>query len=66
VEIKLHFNFKEGLWFSVSAPNIGYGGRNPFKVLLRVLEHESIGMAKYNKIKEDSRSCGLWKQLDCK
>lgn len=63
VEICLHFDFKEGLRFSVSVPNMGYCSRNPFTAVLRVLEHESIGMAKYNRLKEDVRAKGFWKKL---
>lgn len=66
IRIQSHFDFKEGLRFSVTVPNVAYCHRNPFKALLRALEHESIGMGKYNRLKEDTRSCGLWKKLDCK
>ena len=57
------FDFKEGARFTVRAGNISACRRNPFKAFLRVLEHESIGMAKYDWLKEDTRSKGLWKQL---
>jgi hypothetical protein len=66
VKIQVHFDFKEGLWFSVTVPNMACGNRNPFKALLRALEHESIGMAKYQRMKDDTRSCGLYQKLDCK
>lgn len=66
VKIQAHFDFKNGLYFSVTIPNMGISRRNPFKALLIALEHESIGMAKYNRIKEDSRSLDLWRKLDCK
>jgi len=66
VEVKSHFDFKEGLRFSVSSPNFSCCNHNIFKSMLKVLEHESIGMAKYDRIKDDSRRCGLWKHLDCK
>jgi hypothetical protein len=65
VEIKMCFDFKEGLRFTVSAPNVSWCYRNPLKALLRILEHESIGMAKYNKLKEDIRRQGLDRKLDC-
>jgi hypothetical protein len=60
------FDLKEGLRFTACVPNFSYCCRNPIRTVLRVLEHESIGMAKYNKIKEDTRACGLYKKLDCK
>lgn len=66
LEVMLHFDFKEGLRFSVSVPNFSTCCRNPFKAIFRAMEHESIGMSKYNRIKEDSRSCGLWQKLNCK
>lgn len=66
VEIQLHFDFKDWLRFSVTVPNASFCYKNPLKAMLRALEHESIGMGKYNKLKEDTRSCGLWTKLDYK
>lgn len=63
IKVELHFDFKEGLRFSASAPNISFCQRNPFKAIFRVLEHQSIGYCKYQKLKEDCRSQGLWRQL---
>lgn len=66
IRVQCHFTFRDGLWFTVTVPNVSYGDRNIFKALFRALEHESIGMSKYNKLKEDTRSCELWQNLDCK
>ena len=66
IEAIMWFDFKEGLRFSVGAGNITSCERNIFKAILRVLEHESIGMAKYDCLKEDTRSKGLWKKLQNK
>lgn len=63
IKVELHFDFKEGLRFSASAPNIGSCARNPFKAIFRVLEHQSIGYSKYQVLKEDCRDQGLWKKL---
>ena len=63
IEAIMQFDFKEGLRFSVGAGNITSCERNIFKAIWRVLEHESIGMAKYDCLKEDTRSKGLWKRL---
>lgn len=63
IKIQLHFDFKEGLRFSASVPNFGCCERNPLKAILRVLEHESIGMGKYQRLKDDCRDKGLWKKL---
>ena len=64
VKIMVHFDFKEWLRFSVSSPNFGCCYRNPFKVLLIVLEHESICMAKYQRLKDDCRNQDKWRSLD--
>ena len=64
IKVTMHFDFKDWLRFSIEVPNISWCYRNPIKGILRVLEHESIGMSKYNKLKEDIRSKGLDKNLD--
>lgn len=63
IEVIMWFDFKEGLRFSVGSGNITSCERNIFKAIWRVLEHESIGMAKYDCLKEYTRSKGLWKRL---
>jgi len=64
IEFIMWFDFKEGLRFSVGVPNVSFCFRNPFKAFIRILEHESIGMQKYQQMKEDSRNCGVYKKLD--
>ena len=64
IEVTAWFDFKEGLRFSVGVANVSFCERNPFKALIRTLEHESIGMQKYQQMKEDSRKCGAYKKLD--
>lgn len=64
VKIAAHFDFKEFLRFSVQVPNFSYCTHNPFKAILRVLEHESIGMSKYQRMKEDIRYFEKWKSMD--
>lgn len=63
IEYMMHFDFKQGLRFSVSVPNYSYCTRSPFKCLLGVLEHESVGMGKYQRLKERTRDLNLWKSL---
>lgn len=63
IELALYFDFKEGMRFTASAGNVSWCCRNPFKALFRVLEHESIGMAKYDNLKDDTRRKGLWQKL---
>ena len=64
IEVCMWFDFKEGLRFTVGVANVSYCSRNPFKAFIRVLEHESIGMQKYQQIKEDARACGIYNKLD--
>ena len=63
IEVIMWFGFKEGLRFSITAGNVSSCERNIFKAIWKVLEHESIGMAKYDCLKEDVRLKGLWKKL---
>ena len=63
IKLVLYFDFKEGVRFTASAGGVSQCCRNPFKALFRVLEHESIGMAKYDYLKDDTRRKGLWQKL---
>ena len=63
IELVLYFDFIEGVRFTAMAGNISACRRNPFKALYRVLEHESIGMSKYDCLKDDTRRQGLWQKL---
>lgn len=49
--------------FRAKVANKSFGSRNPIKAILRALESETIGMAKYDKIKERVRELGLWSKL---
>ena len=64
IEVIMWFDFKEGLRFSVGVANVSFCYKNPFKAFIRVLEHQSIGMQKYQQMKEDSRKAGVYKKLD--
>lgn len=64
LRIEMVFNLKDGLWFCITAPNISIGDRNIFKAFARIFEHESIGMQKYQQLKDDTHACGLWKKLE--
>lgn len=63
VRMDIIFDFKEGLRFSIVAPNVGFCEKNPFKAIFRLLEHESIGMAKYSRLKEHLEDKGFRKRL---
>lgn len=63
IEYVMWFDFKQGLRFSASVPNVSYCTRSPLKCLFRVLEHESVGMGKYQRLKERTRDLNLWKHL---
>ena len=52
IEIQMHFDFREGLKYSVTVPNCSFCRRKLKDALIRALEHESIGMQKYNRLKE--------------
>ena len=64
IEFKMHFDFKEGLRFSVAVPDYGYCTRNPFKALFNVLETQIVGNGKYQRLKADCRDKGYWQHLE--
>jgi hypothetical protein len=63
VKVTMAFDFREGLRFCVSVPNASRCYRNLIKAFLNILEHESIGMAKYNRLKDDVRNKDLVNKL---
>ena len=63
IELIMWFDLKQGLRFSCSVPNISSCNRNPFKAIFRILEHESIGMGKYQRVKDIVRSKGWHRSL---
>lgn len=58
------FDFREGLRYIVSVPNVSYCYPKLKDAMLRAIEHESIGMAKYNRLKEDMTRQNLFRTLD--
>lgn len=54
IVLKRHFSFKDGFWYSVTVPNKTFINNKKEKALLRALESESIGMQKYNLVKENN------------
>lgn len=63
IQIQIHFDFKEGVRFSVAVPNFATCNKSLKKALIRALEHESIGMQKYNCLKEICTVKGLWNYI---
>ena len=63
IEINLHASLSRGVFFAVNVVNKSFCSRNPFKALIMALESETVGMAKYDKLKERVRDLGLWRQL---
>ena len=63
IEFIMWFDFKEGLRFSVSLPNVSACYRNPFKAFMWVLEHENVKGMKYDDLKYNMRSKGLHRNL---
>ena len=49
--------------FQAKVMNKTFSSRNPFKALLLALESESVGMAKYDSLKNRVRSKDLWRSL---
>lgn len=64
IKIKIHFDFKEGLRYSVAVPNCGFCEKRLKDALIKALEHESIGMQKYNCLKEICTDKGLWNRIN--
>ena len=63
IEINLHASFKRGVFFAVNVANKSFCSANPFKALIMALESETVGMGKYDKLKERVRDLGLWQKL---
>ena len=49
--------------FTISTPNFLACFRNPFTVIQKAIEHEGVGMQKYDALKDKLRTSGMWKQL---
>ena len=63
IKIERHFDFKEGLRYSVCVPNCSWCRRTLKEAMLCAMEHESIGMSKYNGLKEQIYSKKLWNNI---
>lgn len=63
IKYQVHFDFKNGLRFSITVPNYGYCTRSPLKCIFGALEHSSVGMGKYCRLKDRVRSLDLWRKL---
>ena len=63
IRVERHFDFKDGLSYSVTVPNFTCCEKKLKDAILRVIEHESIGMSKYNGIKELVDNKKLWNKL---
>ena len=63
IKVTLHFDWRHGLRFTVKAGNISYCERSLIKAFCECLEHESIGMAKYNELKDDVQEKDFWRHL---
>lgn len=63
IKIERHFDFGEGLRYSVSVPNFCCCKKKLIDALLWAMEHESIGMQKYDRLKEVLYSKNLWNKI---
>ena len=68
-KLSLHVNWPSKdycswFFFSVDTGNgFGYSDRNPFKALMRAMEHETVAAIKYLRLKETLRENGMWRKL---
>ena len=63
IVLSLYITLHTGFHFSVRVANASFNGKNPIDCIMRALEHESVGMHKYERIKERTRENGTWKRL---
>jgi hypothetical protein len=63
IDVRLIINWHVGFTFCVSVVNKSFCSKNPIAAMLAALESETIGMAKYDRIKENLRSRGMWKKI---
>ncbi|NCB30378.1 MAG: hypothetical protein EOM66_03105 [Clostridia bacterium] len=64
IKIERHFDFKDGLRYSVTVPNFACCKRKLLDALLWAMEHESVLGAKYEGLKERIYKKRLWDALD--
>ena len=60
IVIKRHFDFREGLRYTVSVPNFSCCERKLLDALFLAMEHESIKGMKYESLKEKVYKKKLW------
>ena len=63
IELHLYLTRETTFHFCCSVADKSFCGRNPIDCLLRALESESVGMAKYNALKERLREREMWRKL---
>ena len=63
-QVRLIFDFREGLRFTAECANVSFCSRNPFKAFAQLLEHQDIGMQKYQQMKEDTRKSHVYNKID--
>ena len=52
IKIEKVYGFKQFIYYIVSVPNVSKANKNLIKALYDIIEYESIGMSKYNSLKE--------------
>ena len=62
LEYKLIVDWR-GPRFTMTAGNISACTRGPLACIMHVLEHESVGMAKYDRLKEHLRDLKMWNTI---
>ena len=59
----LYLTIHTGFHFSVNTGVASFNGRNPIDCIMRAMEHENVGMLKYERIKERTRQNKTWQKL---
>ena len=64
IKIERYFDCKEGLRYSVSVPNFCCCKKKLQDAMLWAMEHESIGMSKYESLKDHMNKNKLWDKVE--
>lgn len=63
IEVSIIVNRHVFFTFCVNVMNKSFCYRNPIKAILKALESETVGMCKYDALKERVREIGRWSEL---
>ena len=63
INFYLVINKQSLFYFSINVVNKSFNSRNPMECIFKAMESESVGMQKYNALKESVRNNDSWKNL---